>query len=136
MSTNGCKRRKVHVLWCSNQRSGRSNRWSFPPNVERHLRKLTAGKRVLHLFGGLSRWGVRMDIDPLVKPNVIADAWLPPFTENAFDVVILDPPYVGINQQMKHLLLKAAAFIAKEAVIVWRCDDCSRIDLSPGAPAW
>jgi len=107
----------VSVLWCSNQRQGRSNGWSFPPNVERHLQKLTKGKRVVHLFGGLSRWGVRIDIDPVVRPDVIADAWLPPFVANAFDVVILDPPYIAINQQMKQHLLQAASFIAKESVI-------------------
>ena len=105
------------MLWCSNQRSRRSNGWSFPPNVERHLRALTEGKRVLQLFGGLSKWGVRMDIDPVTRPHVFAYAWLPPFVKNAFDVVILDPPYVSINQQMKQQLLRAAAYIAREQVI-------------------
>lgn len=36
---------------------------------------------------------------------------------NAFDVVIIDPPYHSINQQMKAELLRAAAFIAREHVI-------------------
>jgi hypothetical protein len=58
-----------------------------------------------------------MDIDPVTKPHVLADAWLPPFVKNAFDVVILDPPYVSINQQMKQQLLRAAGYIAKEQVI-------------------
>src|SRR4051812_2700720 len=88
------RHRPIEVLWCSNQRSKRSNGWSFPPNVERHLRTLTEGQRVLQLFGGLSKWGVRMDIDPVTRPHVFADAWLPPFVKNAFNVVILDPPYV------------------------------------------
>lgn len=117
MSIPGPARDRVEVLWCSNQRSKRSNGWSFPPNVERHLRGLTDGKRVLQLFGGLSRWGLRIDIDPVVKPDVLADAWLPPFVRDAFDVVIIDPPYVSINQQMKQQLLRAAAFIAREQVI-------------------
>jgi len=110
-------RRSVGVLWCGNARSGRSNGWSFPPRVERHLREITDGKKVLQLFGGRSRWGVKMDIDPLTQPHVIADAWLPPFVKNAFDVVILDPPYVSINQQMKQQLLRAAAYVAREHVI-------------------
>lgn len=121
------RHRPVRVLWCSNQRSKRSNGWSFPPNVERHLRALTKGKRVCHLFGGMARWGVRCDIDPIVRPDVFADAWLPPFVENAFDVVILDPPYVSINQQMKQQLLRAASYIAKDAVIwfhtIWVASD-------------
>lgn len=106
------------VLWCSNQRQGASNRWSFPPNVDRLLREMTAGKRVLHLFGGLARFGTRIDIDPATQPHVLADAWLPPFQKNAFDVVVVDPPYHSINQQMKQLLIRSASFIARE-LVVW-----------------
>ena len=104
-------------MWCSNQRHRTGNGWSFPPAVERHLRGLTKGQTVCHLFGGQSRFGRRIDIDPIVRPDVIADAWLPPFIQDAFDVVILDPPYVSINQQMKQQLLRGAAFIAKRQVI-------------------
>lgn len=107
----------VDVLWCSNQRSGRSNGWSFPPAVDRHLRELTSGKRVLQLFGGLSKFGVKLDIDPSTRPHVRGDAWLPPFRKDAFDVVILDPPYVAINQQMKNALIRGAAYVAKEHLI-------------------
>jgi len=105
------------VLWCSNQRQGRSNGWSFPPKVERLLIALTAGKRVCHLFGGLASFGTRIDIDPSVRPDIIADAWLPPFVKDAFDVVVLDPPYTHVNQQMKNALLRGAAYIAREHVI-------------------
>lgn len=111
------KARDIGILWCPNQRRGRSNGWSFPPAVERHLRVMTHGKRVVHLFGGLSRWGLRTDIDRVTRPHVMADAFLPPFVKDAFDVVILDPPYYGINQQMKQQLLRSAAYIAKESVI-------------------
>jgi hypothetical protein len=108
---------RPETLWCGNARQGRSNGWSFPPRVQRHLRELTAGKRVLQQFGGLARWGVKLDIDRTTRPHVIGDAWLPPFVKNAFDVVILDPPYVTINQQMKQQLLLAAAYVAREHVI-------------------
>ena len=110
-------RPRVEVLWCSNQRQGASNRWSFPPAVERLLRAEFAGKRVVHLFGGRSRFGLRLDIDPVTRPHVYGDAWLPPFVRDAFDVVILDPPYMGINQQMKSALLRSAAWIAREHVV-------------------
>jgi hypothetical protein len=105
------------VLWCSNNRSGRSNGWSFPPRVDRHLRELTHGKKVCQLFGGFSKFGTKLDIDPATRPHVLGDAWMPPFKKDAFDVVILDPPYAGINQQMKQQLLRGAAFIAREHVI-------------------
>lgn len=109
--------RRLEVLWCSNNRRRRGNGWRFPPNVSKLLQSLADGKRVGHLFGGLSRFGVRLDIDVRVKPNVIGDAWLPPFVRDAFDVVVLDPPYITINQQMKDQLLAAAAFVARERVI-------------------
>jgi hypothetical protein len=104
------------ALWCSNNRAGASNRWNFPPAVGRLLRQETSGRSVLHLFGGMANFGTRIDIDPLVKPSVIADAWLPPFQRDSFQVVILDPPYHGINQQMKQLLIRGAAWIASEHV--------------------
>jgi hypothetical protein len=54
---------------------------------------------------------------PLTRPHVIGDAWLPPFRQDAFDVVILDPPYLGINQQMKNALIRGAAYCARERLI-------------------
>lgn len=107
---------RPETLWCPNQRHGRSNGWSYPPAVEKLLRSVTAGRTVLQLFGGRSRWGTKLDIDPTTKPHVRGDAWMPPFARNSFDVVILDPPYVGINQQMKQALLYGAAFVAREHV--------------------
>lgn len=107
---------RPEVIWCSNQRTGRSNRWSFPRPVEKKLLELTEGKSVLQLFGGMSRFGLKLDIDPITKPHVIGDAWLPPFARDSFDVVILDPPYYGINQQMKSVLIRGAAFVARQYV--------------------
>lgn len=111
------RRRRVGVLWCSNGNGKKPAGWSFPPGVERHLKALTHGKRVLHLFGGESRWGTKLDIDPATRPHVIGDAWMAPFRRNAVDVVILDPPYFHLNAQEKGSLLRQAAFIAKERVI-------------------
>jgi hypothetical protein len=107
----------VEVLWCGNSRKGHANGWSFPARVRRHLEAECAGKSVLHLFGGRSKFGTRMDIDPITRPDVIADAWMPPFRTQSFDVVILDPPYVHINAQMKTALFRAAGWIARERVI-------------------
>lgn len=108
---------RPETLWCSNQRRKASNGWSYPPAVEKLLRRMTEGRTVLQLFGGLSRWGTKLDIDATTKPNVLGDAWLPPFLCDSFDVVILDPPYRGINQQMKQALIRGAAFVAREHVI-------------------
>lgn len=116
----------VEVLWCPNPsgarvtvaRGGaRRTGWSFPRAVERRLIEDCAGKTVLHLFGGQSRFGTRLDVDPATRPHVIGDAWLPPFRRDSFDVVILDPPYIHLSAQMKNGLLRAAAWVARERVV-------------------
>jgi hypothetical protein len=107
----------IEVLWCGNVHGKKGPGWSFPRPVERLLRELTTGERVLHFFGGRSRWGVRLDIDTRTKPHVVADAWLPPFVKDSFDVVILDPPYLRFSTREKTQLLKQAAFIAKRRII-------------------
>jgi len=115
----------VEVLWCGNpsrnsrvaRGAGQRTGWIFPPAVERQLKRDTQGQSVLHLFGGQSRFGTRLDIDPALSPDVVGDAWLPPFGRDTFDVVILDPPYFRINAQEKTALFRAAAWIARSRVI-------------------
>jgi hypothetical protein len=108
---------EVEILWCSHRRRRTGNGWAFPPNVRKKLLELTEGMTVLQLFGGQSTFGVRLDIDTRLRPDVIGDAWLPPFRRDAFDVVIIDPPYLGINQQMKQQLLIGASWCARRWVI-------------------
>src|SRR5438034_1192342 len=109
--------RKVEVLWCANTHGKKGPGWSFPAKVEKLLRALTAGKSVLQQFGGRSRFGLKIDIDPTTHPHVIADAWLLPFRRDSFDVAILDPPYFHLNANEKGQLLRQAAFVAREHVI-------------------
>jgi hypothetical protein len=108
---------EVSTLVCSRPPRCRSNGWSFPKTIEDLLRSELAGKSVLHLFGGLARFGVRMDIDPTTRPDVIGDAWLPPFARSSFDVAVLDPPYVRFSAQMTMALCCQAAHVAREQVI-------------------
>lgn len=49
--------------------------------------------KILHPFGGHAEYGVRVDINPEVKPDVVADAHKLPFGKGSFDLVVLDPPY-------------------------------------------
>jgi len=109
---------RPEILWCPKGTGARSgkNGWAFPRNVEWLLQQATFGKRVLHLFGGRAQWGLSMDIDPATRPHVVADAWLPPFAEGSFDVVILDPPYMSIPVELRIGLFCAAGFIADESI--------------------
>jgi hypothetical protein len=91
--------------------------WSFPQEVEDKIRELCDGSTILHLFGGHARFGVRLDVDPATRPDVIGDAWLPPFAMASFETVILDPPYFTMDREMLGQLMAAASYIARSQVI-------------------
>lgn len=108
----------VDVIWCANRRGKTGGiGWKFPRKVDAFLQSECAGASVLHPFGGRSLFGVRMDIDPIVRPDVVADAWLPPFAANSFDVVILDPPYVRVCAEERTALFRQYVTIARRWVI-------------------
>lgn len=124
----------VDVLWCGTNRprkkhGARQNGWSFPPAVRELLLQETAGTTVLHPFGGRADFGVRMDIDASTQPDVIGDAYFPPFARDSFDNVILNPPYRDLHQQEKMALLWASAWVARKHVYwfatQWLCMDRS-----------
>lgn len=108
---------EVETIVCTRPPSCRGDGWAFPPTIESLLLRELAGRSVVHFFGGKARFGTRMDIDPLTKPHVLGDAWLPPFKRSSFDVVILDPPYVKFSAQMTMALCCQAAFVAREKVV-------------------
>lgn len=58
-----------------------------------------------------------MDIDPITKPDVIADAWAPPFGKDSFDAVVIDPPYVNFGSHAREQLGRNAAWIARTRVV-------------------
>lgn len=107
----------VEVLWCPNRNEDNPTGWKFPRAVERQLLADCEGQSVVHFFGGQSKFGTRLDIDPIVRPDVFGDAWLPPFSRESFDVVILDPPYIHFNSQQKTALFRAAGWVARKRVI-------------------
>lgn len=66
----------------------------FPLYFEENLLQLLGWPdEVLHPFGGMAQHGVRVDVNPTVEPDVVADAHDLPFEDESFDCVILDPPY-------------------------------------------
>ena len=68
----------VEVLWCADSVRNRNHGWSFTHEIREKILKLVGPRTVLHLFGGRADFGTRLDIDPLVRPHVIGDAWLSP----------------------------------------------------------
>ena len=114
----GVTRKSTHrgVIYC-NGHAGGSQGWSFPLPVRRRLQRDLDGLSVLHLFGGRATFGTRIDIDPINRPDVIADAWLPPFGKNSFDSVVLDPPYESFGRHCRFRLGVTAAWIARRYVV-------------------
>lgn len=114
-------RERTELLWCTPPRTRNGDGWSFPKQVEEVILSECAGLSILHLFGGRARFGVRMDMDPMTQPDVIGDAWLPPFKRDSFDVVLMDPPYIGdfrnLNSQKLICLCLNATWIARRRVI-------------------
>jgi hypothetical protein len=92
--------------------------WSFPVEVERLIMDETValGKSTLHLYGGLARFGTRMDIDPATSPDIIGNALYPPFRCKSWDVVIVDPPYTALPGSMVFQIIGPAACLARERV--------------------
>jgi hypothetical protein len=108
------RRRPVEVLWCSNRRNEpKRSGWSFPSAVGKKIEELCAGGTVLHLFGGQSSFGMRLDVDRATNPHVIGDAWVPPFKAGSFDTVVLDPPYFQLDREQLGQLMMATAYVAR-----------------------
>jgi hypothetical protein len=79
--------------------------------------------RNLHVCCGYSRagcdgkrQGVRVDLNPEVKPDVIADAAKLPFADESFDTVFCDPPYNG-KMQWNHDMLSELARVASSRIV-------------------
>ena len=87
-----------NIAWCL-PRPRRKDKYpgGFPQHFEKKLLDLLEGRPhgagVLHPFGGRAEYGIRVDLNYSVKPDIIADAHLLPFRDSVFDIVICDPPY-------------------------------------------
>lgn len=49
--------------------------------------------KVLHLCSGSVRSGVKVDIRPEMKPDIVADCRNVPLPDESFDFIMVDPPY-------------------------------------------
>jgi hypothetical protein len=98
--------------------------WAFPREVERLLidETVALGKRTLQLYGGLARFGLRLDMDPVTSPSVLGNALFPPFRCKSFDVVIVDPPYGPLNGFAGTQIVGPAACLARERI--WWLHTC------------
>lgn len=82
------------ITWVLPRPAKSKYKGAFPLYFEQNLVQLLGyPEKILHPFGGRAEIGTRVDINPLLEPDVVADAHDLPFEDQEFDCVILDPPY-------------------------------------------
>ena len=65
----------------------------YPLHFERRLPEILETTNYVHFFAGLSKTGYRIDINPIVRPDLVADIHKTPFEDNYFEAGMADPPY-------------------------------------------
>lgn len=90
--------------------------WAFPAEVAELLESETNGATVLHLFGGRALFGLRLDGDRATRPDVVGNAFFPPFRCESFDTVVCDPPYDRASNGLWAQVLVPAACLARRRV--------------------
>lgn len=70
----------IKELWYLPRPNGTKYRGSFPLHFEKRLFQTYKPKSILQPFGGKAEYGVRMDINPEIEPDVVGDAHNIPLT--------------------------------------------------------
>ena len=83
----------IKELWFLPRPNGTKYRGSFPLHFEKRLFATYKPQSILQPFGGMAEYGIRCDINPEVKPDIVCDAHNLPFSDNTFNFVLCDPPY-------------------------------------------
>lgn len=78
----------------------------------------------LNLCCGMSELGsVRVDIDPKVNPNIIADMWDLPFKRATFDSIYCDPIWSDFKLPNKHRFIYSLFELLKGGgYLIWNCN--------------
>jgi len=83
----------IRELWYLPRPNGTKYKGSFPLHFEKRLFSMYKPNLVLQPFGGKAEYGIRVDVNLEVAPDIIADAHFLPFKDNSFDFILCDPPY-------------------------------------------
>lgn len=65
----------------------------YPMHFERRLPEILETTNFVHFFAGMSRLGYRIDCNPDVKPDLVADVHCTGLPDNSFVAGMADPPY-------------------------------------------
>jgi 16S rRNA G966 N2-methylase RsmD len=81
--------------------------------------------KMLNVFCGMNKYGVRVDLNPEVKPDILADAHKVSqyFEPESFDIILADPPYSDEeSQQLYNPRLEKPLPKLKYSVWTAECD--------------
>lgn len=65
----------------------------YPLHFERKLPKILETTNYVHFFAGMSKTGFRIDCNPAVEPDLVANVECLLLPDNSFDGGMADPPY-------------------------------------------
>lgn len=65
----------------------------YPMHFEKHLPEILETTNYVHFFAGMSKTGYRIDCNPDVHPNLIANVENTNLPDCSFDAGMADPPY-------------------------------------------
>jgi len=90
-----------NIAWCLPRPRKCKYPGGFPLHAELKLlrecgidpKQILWHPKILHPFGGMAEYGIRIDMKREVKPDIFADAHNLPVKNEMFDAVFLDPPY-------------------------------------------
>lgn len=93
--------------------------WVWCEAEEKLYKRLCVGE-TLHLCSGYSELGdEKLDVNPEVRPSVVADVHYLPFHDLSFDTVICDPPWYGPRSWMKwETMMKEMVRVSRRRIIL------------------
>lgn len=65
----------------------------YPLHFERRLPSILETDSYVHFFAGMSKTGFRIDVNPDVHPDLVANVECLGISDNSFDGGMADPPY-------------------------------------------
>jgi hypothetical protein len=68
-------------------------RGCYPMHFERRLPEILETDNYVHFFAGMSTSGYRIDVNPVVNPDLVADVECTGLVSESFDGGMADPPY-------------------------------------------
>ena len=83
---------KLTIAWLP--RPSAKYRGCYPLGFENHIEEILGTNNIIHFFSGLAKSGFRIDINPDVEPDLIANVEnLPQIKSNSYRAGLADPPY-------------------------------------------